>query len=237
MWPFLALGAMGLADVLTMIFAVTVIQSATPPELLGRSFGAFESSMLAAKAVGAAGAGPLIAAMGARATTAGCALVTLLLLLVCVSRLRRVRRVLDVRVFLRRVPALAPLSRVALDEAARLLRLEIVPAGAEIVREGEQGETMYLIKSGEVDVLAGAARGRTVPVARLGAQDYFGELALLHDVPRTATVRARGPVELYSLTQAQFQEVMARSAALHAALSRTGEARYTELQTLLLLTR
>jgi CRP-like cAMP-binding protein len=60
---------------------------------------------------------------------------------------------------------------------------------------------------------------------------------MLRDVPRTATVRSRGPVELYSLVRSDFQELLKRSEDLRAAMSGTGDARYVETQTRLLLRR
>ena len=56
-----------------------------------------------------------------------------------------------------------------------------------MVRQGERGDAFYLIGSGEVDVIHGGKL-----VATLGTGQYFGEIALLHDVPRVATCVARG---------------------------------------------
>ena len=233
-WPFLLLGLLGFADVLSVVLGVSIIQSATPAALLGRSFAAFESTTLSAKVVGTVLAGPLIEAVGPRATTVLCSLVGLALLAASLPTLRRLTPVLGVRLFLRRVPQFATLSRAILDQVAALFQEEEVQAGQIIVAQGEHGDKLYIIKSGEVEVLATGDDGRELKVDELSAMEYFGEIALLRDVPRTATVRARGPVQLYSLTRADFQRLMARADDLQRAMAETGEARYRRMQQQLL---
>jgi ATP-binding cassette subfamily B protein len=154
------------------------------------------------------------------------AIVALALLVPCIPRLRRLHTVVELRVFLRRVPVLADLSRQTLDDLALHLRLETVPDNTTIVRQGELGDTVYLIRSGEAAVLVSNSTGIEAEVEVLHAMDYFGEVALLRDVPRTATVRARGRVQLFSLTRADFQEVLGRSEAFRETVSRISDARY-----------
>jgi CRP-like cAMP-binding protein len=74
-----------------------------------------------------------------------------------------------------------------------------VPAGKELVKEGDYAHEFMAIEEGEAEVLRGGQR-----VATLGPGDFFGEIALLRDVPRTATVRAVDPLRLYAVERDEF---------------------------------
>src|SRR5207245_2689994 len=121
-------------------------------------------------------------------------------------RLRSLDNVLGVRVFLRGISLLAGLSRPLLDELATRFQSVTFPAETTIVREGEPGDRFFIVHTGEVEVLM---EGR--PVRTLGPAAYFGEVALLHDIPRTASVRARVPTQLFSLDRSAFQDLLARA--------------------------
>jgi MFS family permease len=235
--PFVLLLALGVTDVFSEVASTTVLQTGTPDELLGRVFGAFESTLIFSMLVGAVVIGPLIDLAGPRAATVILTLVSVVLLLVCLPRLRRMEDALGVRIFFRRVPVLASLPHRVIDDFASRVRLEKVAAGTDIVRQGERGDRLYILREGEAEVSARGRDGREVEVATLSKNDYFGEIALLRDVPRTATVRSRGPVELYSLGRSDFQELLKRSEDLRATMTGTGDVRYVETQTRLLLRR
>ncbi len=78
------------------------------------------------------------------------------------------------------------------------IKRELFEVGQEVVRQGEIGRRMYLIWSGEVEVIRDGPDGREV-VATLGPGQHFGEIAVFQDAPRTATVRAKTRVELVSI--------------------------------------
>ena len=100
---------------------------------------------------------------------------------------------------LRAIPFLSPLPEATLEQLARAVSEEQMKAGDEIVRQGEPGDRFYVIDSGSAEVLVD---GRSS--ASLDPGDYFGEIALLRDVPRTATVRAREDWLLLTLTHDTF---------------------------------
>jgi ATP-binding cassette subfamily B protein len=106
------------------------------------------------------------------------------------------------------VPLLAHLDRDLLNTLAKRLFIERYAAGDVIIREGEVGDKLYLIDRGQVDVLSSNYAGRQRSLAVLGTGDHFGEIALLYDAPRSATIRARTPVVLYSLNKDDFNDLL-----------------------------
>jgi ENTS family enterobactin (siderophore) exporter len=132
--PFVLILALGVSDVFSDVASTTVLQTGTPDELLGRVFGAFESTLIFSMLVGSVVIGPLIDLAGPRAATVILTLVSVVLLIVCLPRLRRMEDALGVRVFFRQVPVLASLPHRVIDDFASLMRLEKVPAGTDIVR-------------------------------------------------------------------------------------------------------
>jgi len=235
--PFVLLVVVGVIDVISDVSSTTLLQSATPDSLLGRVFGAFEALLVSAMLLGALVIGPLIDLAGARAATVILSLAGFAFLLVCLPRLLRLEDALGVRVFVRRVPVLAGLPHRVLEDVASRSRLERFRDGETVVREGEVGDRLYIVKDGEAEVAARGEGEDEVAVATLSKHDHFGEIALLRDVPRTATVRARGPLELYSLSREDFRELLERSEDLKSAMTGTSDARYLETQNRLLTRR
>jgi CRP-like cAMP-binding protein len=93
----------------------------------------------------------------------------------------------------------APLPPSTLEQLAEALDEMQVEAGQEVIRQGEPGDRFYLVRDGTLDV---SVDGRSTQ--SLGAGDSFGEIALLRDVPRTATVTARTDARLYALERNAF---------------------------------
>jgi CRP-like cAMP-binding protein len=93
----------------------------------------------------------------------------------------------------------APLSPLALEAVARSGERVPVPAGEVVITEGDRGDRFYAVSSGEFDVVM---KGTHIRVARRGS--FFGEVALLADVPRTGTVTALGDGELLAVDRVPF---------------------------------
>lgn len=108
---------------------------------------------------------------------------------------------------LRALPLLASLSSAELETVGRQLRRERFPAGAVVVRQGDVGTTFYIIQSGQAEALQETVAGPQ-RLSLLGPGDYFGEIALLLDVPRSATVRVLTPLEVRSLNREAFEALL-----------------------------
>jgi trk system potassium uptake protein len=109
---------------------------------------------------------------------------------------------------LRSIPIFAGLPRHEFELLARNADVVEVPAGTELIREGETGREFFAIADGEVEI---SKEGE--PIATEEAGDVFGEIALLYGVPRTATVTATTPSRLFVVDQRAFRSVLADSFA------------------------
>jgi CRP-like cAMP-binding protein len=80
--------------------------------------------------------------------------------------------------------------------------------GQEVIREGDPGETLYLIIEGRVAVFKQQDDGGEIELDRMDAGDYFGEMALFEDIPRTATIRTIEPSRMLMLHKQEFKEMV-----------------------------
>jgi putative peptide zinc metalloprotease protein len=119
------------------------------------------------------------------------------------------------------LPFLAGVSRAELRRIAVHLRTEEVEAGQLIVRQGARGDRFYVLVEGQVRVVRIAADEREERLATLGPGDYFGEAALVANVPRTATVVAETPGRLLSLDAGHFRRWLASRVDVDEAVHRT----------------
>ena len=206
-WPTVgvAAGAMvliGLGNSLVDINAYTILQRTVPDAVMGRVFGAMESAIIGAMAGGALVMPLLIETMGIRVALAILGGAVTAIVLLALAGLRRI----DLTALappglelVRRISIFTALPEPILERLARaLVRIEGQP-GDVLIREGDEGDRFYAIEEGTVVV---SKEGRWV--ADLGPGDYFGEIALLKDVPRTATVTAKTDVKLYTLERDVF---------------------------------
>jgi MFS family permease len=220
-WPskfavFAAAIILGFANPLVDVNFVTLIQRITPDRVLGRVFGAFEGALIGSMALGAALMPFLVEWLGLRPALAAIAIVVagpVLVLIPAVRGLDRRTREPDGLHLLRTLPIFAPLGPTALDSLARQLERMAVPSGFVIVNEGDVADRFFVIESGRVAVAHGDKF-----VRHEGAGEYFGEIGLLRDVPRTATVTADAESVLFSLGRSEFLDAIGGSLESATAL-------------------
>jgi predicted MFS family arabinose efflux permease len=200
----LLLGVVGLGVTLVDVAGLTLLQRAVPDEVLTRVLGVVQSVFVGTLGLGAILAPVLISAFEIR----GALIISGALLPVLAALFWRRLIALDDEALaptrelalLRQIAIFQPLPPATLDQVASSLIPVSVTAGTEIVRKGEHGDRFYIVASGEVEVV-----GEGEQVGTLGPSErYFGEIALLRDVPRTATVTAKTDVELYALERDEF---------------------------------
>lgn len=194
----------GLGNSLVDVSGLTLVQRAVPDDVLARVFGVIQMLWLGSIGIGAAVAPLVVDWLGIETALVVTGLFLPALVALLGSRLVRIDAAADapqhdeLRI-LAAIPIFAPLSGTALEHlAGRLVPLRL---GEDeiVVREGEPGDRFYIVAEGTVSV---SEYGR--PIAELGAGGYFGEIALIRDVPRTATVTTKTPVVLYALDRDDF---------------------------------
>jgi MFS family permease len=192
----------GLGNTLVDISAVTLLQRTAPPAVAARVFGVLESALVLGLALGALAAPVLVNTAGPRA-----ALIVTGALLPGIAVLvwRQLRSVDEgARVdeqtvaVLRGVPFLSPLPVQMLERLAGQVEPLALPAGATLFHRGDHGDRFYVLTEGALDIeLPDGVKHEDAPA-------YVGEIALLHDVPRTATVKAAADSELLALGREDF---------------------------------
>jgi MFS family permease len=221
---FLLIAAGGSARSLLDVAGRTLLQRAAPPEALARVFGVLEGLLMLGLAVGSLSVPILIRAAGPGTAFAVAGLSLPALVLARLGALRRIDA--DVHAPVTELAALrtsrifSTLPGPELEGLARSLRRSEWSSGEVVVREGDPGDRFYLIVEGELEVAAGGATLNT-----LGPGDGFGEIALLHDVPRTATVTARTRVTLWELERAPFLAAVTRHVSAREAATSLSQER------------
>jgi CRP/FNR family cyclic AMP-dependent transcriptional regulator len=117
---------------------------------------------------------------------------------------------------LRQAPLFEGLSKKELTELARRSEDMELDAGTVLCKEGEIGQEFFVIVEGEVEV---KRKGRRLGTR--GAGDFIGEIALLEDIARTATVTAKTPVRVFVLTRPTFQHLVNENPAVERKVLRT----------------
>ena len=207
-WPNIpvalaALAVLGLGNTLVDVAGLTLLQRSAPPEVIGRVFGVLEMVLVATMGLGAGLAPFLIDAVGIRwsLVVTGAFLPTLAAL-----TWRQLLRIdaeshapSDEIRLLERIPIFSPLPGPSLERLASQLEALTVAAGTEVIRQGDHGDRFYVIESGRLRVTVDG-----IPSGELGPGGFFGEIALLRDAPRTATVVAETESTLRTLGREEF---------------------------------
>jgi MFS family permease len=223
-------GAIGAGNTLLDVSGFTLLQRAVPQAVLARVWGVLQMTFLISLGIGSALAPLLLAGLSIEATLAVVGLSVALLVVILGPRLIRIDAAAtapaaDRLELLQRTPIFAPLPGTTLERlAGQLIPLSVEP-GHVLIREGDHGDRFYLIASGQMEV---AAEGK--PVATVGPGDHVGEIALLRDVPRTATVTAASAAELYALTREDFLAAVTSHVASREAAEATTAERLQGLQ-------
>ncbi len=222
-----ALAVVGIGNTLVDISAMTLLQRSAPRAAAARVFGVLESVIVGGLALGALIAPALVASLGARGALL---VVGSFLPVVAVLRWRRLALIdggatvpEDQLAAIASVPFLAMLPLATRERLASNLQPVRVPAGETLFVRGQAGDRFYVLAAGSVEIdLPAGPKLEAAPA-------YLGEIALLHDVPRTATVRAASDAELWSLERQVFLDAVignsrSRTSADAVALARLGAA-------------
>jgi putative peptide zinc metalloprotease protein len=136
----------------------------------------------------------------------------------------QLRLALGERERLEGLPMFAGMTSRQLDLLAVKLRVRDVAAAETLIRQGDAGDTFYIVREGELEVLvSGDGARRRANLLKSG--DFFGEIALLRDVPRTATVRARTEGSVWELGRQDFRDLIARYMGLEDDLAKLAASR------------
>ena len=218
----LLLMIVGAANSFEDVAVFTLLQRLVPNQMLTRVLGLVWGLAMGGVAVGSIAAPAVVRAIGPRPAFVVVGSILPLLALFAYRRLIAIDRTIapapEIE-FIDRVPLFAPLSIATKEQVAASLRPVSVAAGEVVIQAGDTGDRFYIVRDGELDIDAG---GRHTTAHKA---DYFGEIALLRDVPRTATVRATVASDLYALQRADFLSAITGHPAAHAAGEAIAETR------------
>jgi MFS family permease len=203
----IALIATGVGWSVAWVAATTMTQRLAGDDVMTRVFGVNESIQTGAEAIGGLLVPILVLAFGPTGALIALGIGLALVAVATAPTLIRADRIdpalLHDLTVIRAVPMLGPLSGPVLERLANGAERIAVDAGTAIIREGQMGDRFYVIDEGRVRVTVG---GRKAGELRPGGA--FGEIALLRDVPRTATVVAEVPTLLLTIRRELFLEAL-----------------------------
>jgi hypothetical protein len=207
------LAVVGAANSVEDVAVFTLLQRIVPDEILTRVLGIVWALAMGGVALGSIAAPVLVQSIGPRAAFVVIGSILPLLTLVTYRRLVEIDRAVAPAPeleLIEHVPMFAPLSIAAKERVAAKLVPLSVHAGELVIRAGDTGDCFYIVGDGELDI---SAEGLHTTAHKA---DSFGEIALLRDVPRTATVKAIVDTELYALERNDFLAAVTGVSAAHA---------------------
>lgn len=216
------LAIIGAANSVEDVSGFTLLQRAIRDDALSGVLGLIWGAAMGALALGSIATPVLVRELGAQSAFV---LVGVLLPVLTLAGFRRMRALDDLaaptrqQLLVDEVPMFAPLSLAGKERLATKLFAVDVAAGEVVLRAGEVGDRFYIVDSGSLRI--GFDEGEK----ESGAGDYFGEIALLRDVPRTATVTATTATRLYALERADFLAAVTGHAMAEAAAHEVVDAR------------
>ena len=219
------LAIVGAANSVEDVAVFTLLQRIIPDELLTRVLGLTWGLAMGGVAIGSIAAPAIVNGIGPRPAFILVGSILPLLTLVTYRRLVEIDRAVAPTAELElidHVPMFAPLSIATKERVASSLVPISVLAGELVIRAGDEGDRFYIVGDGELDIDAGG-RHSTAHKA-----DYFGEIALLRNVPRSATVKAAVDSQLYALERDDFLAAVTGHRAAHAAGEAVADARLAE---------
>jgi predicted MFS family arabinose efflux permease len=199
----IAWAAVGLGYALVKGTALTLLQRLTEDRVLSRVLGVLETTFVAGIGIGAIVAPALVSAIGTKGALIASGVFLPLIAILSRRSLRNLEAGAPVPgqnfELLRANPIFAPMPIGASESLTRALREISLATGQVVIRQGDAGDLWFLIAGGEVEVVKDG-----VFQTRLGKGEGFGEIALLRDVPRTATVTTVAPTRLLALDRDRF---------------------------------
>ncbi|MGH3509773.1 MAG: cyclic nucleotide-binding domain-containing protein, partial [Nocardioidaceae bacterium] len=207
-WPtagvaYLAMLLIGFGNAFEDASMFTLLPRYAGARLAGRTLGALELLVVIGVGAGSVSAPWLLHLLGARRAFGFIGAAILVLALLYAARFARVDRDLPrpgpQLELMRRLPMFAPLPLMIVEGLASVLEPQEYAAGDVVMRQGDPGNRFHIVEGGTADVVVNG-----IPKAGVGPGDCFGEIALLHDGPRTATIIAQTRLRTLTLDRDAF---------------------------------
>jgi MFS family permease len=216
-WPYLMFGLIGAANVFDDAGVYSALQQVIPSRLIGRALGMRRAVLLLSMGLGSVVAPLLIDAWGARGALIATGLLVVVVVALSVPSLTAIDHKISKPgpelALLRQVPFFGPLPVAIVEHLASELQSATYEPGDVVIQDGEPGERFYMITDGQVRVCKDGRELR-----QMGTGESFGEIALLREVPRTASVIAMSRLQARTLTRDEFLcAVMGNTASAEGA--------------------